>query len=126
MVDEVSLNNGLSFSQENLGIMRSSCAYHDGYIYQTSENGQSLGYLFKVRFQDGMFLDEGWSSMIGFSTSTPVIFDGLIYVGTGSTGILEACYASATRTGASSGDTTLRTPGLNPLRPSSYLKENCI
>ena len=86
MVDEISLKSGTSFAREDLGTMRSSCVYHSGYIYQTSENGQEVGYLFKVRFQDGSFIDEGWSTKIGFSTSTPVIYDGRIYVGHGEHG----------------------------------------
>jgi outer membrane protein assembly factor BamB len=39
--------------------------------------------VWKVGFEDGKFIDRGWSSLIGFSTSTPVIHDGRVYVGQG-------------------------------------------
>ena len=81
--DEVDLRCGLSFSRSDLGRIRASVAYHDGYVYTTSERTQAIGYVWKVGFEDGKFIDRGWSSLIGFSTSTPVINDGRVYVGQG-------------------------------------------
>ncbi len=86
MRDEVDLKSGLSFSRFDLGRIRASVSYHDGYVYTTSEKSQTIGYVWKVGFEDGRFIDDGddgWSSCIGFSTSTPVIHDGRVYVGQG-------------------------------------------
>jgi len=81
--DEVDLKSGLSFSRSDLGRIRASVSYRDGYVYTTSEKSQVTGYVWKVGFEDGRFIDCGWSSLIGFSTSTPVIHDGRVYVGQG-------------------------------------------
>ncbi len=81
--DEIDLKSGLSFSRSDPGRIRASVAYHDGYVYTTSEKSQATGYVWKVGFEDGRFIDDGWSSLIGFSTSTPVIHDGRVYVGQG-------------------------------------------
>jgi outer membrane protein assembly factor BamB len=81
--DEIDLKSGLSFSRSDLGRIRASVSYHDGYVYTTSEKSQTIGYVWKVGFEDGRFVDRGWSSLIGFSTSTPVIHDGRVYVGQG-------------------------------------------
>ncbi|HDN65376.1 MAG TPA: PKD domain-containing protein, partial [Methanosarcinales archaeon] len=90
LADEVDLTSDLSFSKSDLGMVRASVAHHDGYVYTTSEQGQSIGYIFKVGFNDssGTFLDDGWSTANGFSTSTPVIYDGRVYVGQGEHGCL--------------------------------------
>ncbi|MEA3324158.1 MAG: PQQ-binding-like beta-propeller repeat protein, partial [Euryarchaeota archaeon] len=73
LADEVDLTSDLSFSKSDLGMVRASVAYRDGYVYTTSEHGQSIGYIFKVGFDDssGTFLDDGWGTANGFSTSTP-------------------------------------------------------
>ena len=81
--DEVDLKSDLSFSHSDLGRIRASVSYHDGYVYTTSEKSQVAGYVWKVGFEDGRFIDDGWSSLIGFSTSTPVIHDGRVYIGQG-------------------------------------------
>ncbi len=81
--DEVDLKSGLSFSRSDLGRIRASVSYHDRYVYTTSEKSQATGYVWKVGFEDGRFVDHGWSSLIGFSTSTPVIHGGRVYVGQG-------------------------------------------
>jgi outer membrane protein assembly factor BamB len=81
--DEVDLRYDLSFNRSDLGRIRASVAYHDGYLYTTSERTQAIGYVWKVGFEDGKFIDRGWSSLIGFSTSTPAIHDGRVYVGQG-------------------------------------------
>lgn len=79
----LTLTTDVSFAQPDLGMIRSSLAYNNGYIYTTSENGLSSGYLFKIGFQDGQFTAQGWSSQVGFSTSTPVVYGGHVYVGAG-------------------------------------------
>jgi outer membrane protein assembly factor BamB len=90
LVDAVSLDSDvssrISFASETPGLFRSSVVYEDGYIYTTSEQGQDLGFLWKVGFDTGTFQNKGWSMMQGFSTSTPVIHDGRIYVGQGEHG----------------------------------------
>jgi outer membrane protein assembly factor BamB len=92
LVDEVNLDSDvdsrISFGNETPGLFRSSVVYEDGYVYTTSEQGQELGFLWKVGFDEtnGTFLNDGWSLMQGFSTSTPVIHDGRIYVGQGEHG----------------------------------------
>ena len=86
LTDEVDLTSDLSFSRSDLGKVRASVTYHDGYVYATSEKGQSVGYVFKVGFNNGTFIDDGWSTANGFSTSTPVVYDGKVYVGQGEHG----------------------------------------
>lgn len=88
LTDEVDLTSNLSFSRSDLGKIRASVTYHDGYLYTTSEKGQAIGYVFKVRFDvyNGTFVDDGWSTANGFSTSTPVVYDGKVYVGQGEHG----------------------------------------
>ncbi len=86
LTDEVDLTSDLSFSRSDLGKVRASVTYHDGYVYATSEKGQSVGYVFKVGFNNGTFIDDGWSTANGFSTSTPVVYDGCVYVGQGEHG----------------------------------------
>ncbi len=71
------------------GRARASVAYRNGFVYTTSEAGLDSGYLWKIGFDPntGRFHPEaGWSAPIGFSTSTPVIYDGKIYVGEGEHG----------------------------------------
>ncbi|HJH27482.1 MAG TPA: hypothetical protein C5S37_12155 [Methanophagales archaeon] len=86
LTDEVDLTSELSFSKPDLGKIRASVTYHDGYIYTTSEKGQPVGYVWKVKFDNGKFTDDGWSTANGFSTSTPVVYDGKVYVGQGEHG----------------------------------------
>jgi outer membrane protein assembly factor BamB len=87
LVSSVNLTNGVPFARSDLGMIRSSLVYNNGYIYATCENGQPTGYVFKVGYQNGQFQDdEGWSTPIGFSTSTPVVYGGRIYVGGGEHG----------------------------------------
>ena len=88
MRDDINLadNRSVSFARPDLGRIRASVSYHDGYVYITSENSPTVGYVWKVEFEDGRFVDRGWSSPIGFSTSTPVIYDGRVYVGQGEHG----------------------------------------
>ena len=88
LTDEVDLTSELSFSRADLGKIRASVTYHEGYIYTTSEKGQPVGYVWKVGFDadNGTFVDDGWSTANGFSTSTPVVYDGKVYVGQGEHG----------------------------------------
>lgn len=88
VTDEVDLKSpeDVSFARADLGMIRSSVTYDNGYIYSTSEQGQKIGYLFKTGFSNGQFLNEGWSTPIGFSTSTPVVYNGKVYVGNGEHG----------------------------------------
>ena len=86
--DEVDLTDSseISFARSDLGRIRSSVTYNNGHVYSTSENGQDVGYLFKTAFVNGKFLNSGWSTSITFSTSTPVVYDGRVYVGNGGHG----------------------------------------
>jgi len=79
-------NHSISFARPDVGRIRASVSYHGGYVYVTSENSTSEGYLWKIGFDSGRFIDEGFSTQIGFSTSTPVIYDGRVYVGQGEHG----------------------------------------
>jgi len=79
-------NPSISFARPDPGRIRASVSYHNGYVYATSEDSLTVGYVWKVGFEDGRFVDRGWSSHIGFSTSTPVIHDGYVYVGQGEHG----------------------------------------
>ena len=89
LVDELALTGSdISFPRADAGKIRASVAYHNGYVYTTSESGLDTGYIWKVGFDPstGNFLNQGWSIPIGFSTSTPVIYEGKVYVGQGEHG----------------------------------------
>nr|WP_321430991.1 PQQ-binding-like beta-propeller repeat protein [uncultured Methanolobus sp.] len=88
LADEMDLSTDPEFAVAAPGRLRSSLVYQDGYLYFTSDKGNDEGYLWKVGFDSstGTFQDDGWSSMVGFSTSTPVIYEGKVYVGTGEHG----------------------------------------
>lgn len=88
LADELDLTTDLSFSRSDLGRVRSSVIYDNSYVYTTSEQGQSIGYIFKVGFDtsNGTFIDDGWSTPNGFSTSTPAVHAGRVYVGQGEHG----------------------------------------
>ena len=89
-VDEVDFSNSsdVSFALADPGMFRCSVTYADGALYTSSERGQETGYCFKVGFDPGTghFLDSGWATSIGFSTSTPVVYAGRVYVGHGEHG----------------------------------------
>ena len=89
-VDEVDFSNSsdVSFALTDPGMFRCSVTYADSALYTSSERGQDTGYCFKVGFdpETGQFLDSGWAVSIGFSTSTPVVYDGRVYVGHGEHG----------------------------------------
>ncbi|PAV13689.1 cell surface protein, partial [Methanosarcina spelaei] len=89
-VDEVDFSNSsdVSFAVADPGMFRSSVTYANEALYTSSERGQETGYCFKVGFDPGtgQFLDSGWAASIGFSTSTPTVYDGRVYVGHGEHG----------------------------------------
>ncbi|WP_177187941.1 outer membrane protein assembly factor BamB family protein [Methanolobus profundi] len=103
LVDEVnlSLSSDVSFAQADPGNFRSSVSYCGGYLYTTSERGDN-GYLWKVGFDGstGSFLNSGWSVDQGFSTSTPAILNGRVYVGQGEHGVTGKlnCFDDSTGT----------------------------
>ncbi len=78
----------LSFSRERPGRIRASVAFNDGYVYTTSEVSAEEGFTWKIGFypEKGTFEDRGWSSNTGFSTSTPSVWNGRVYVGLGEHG----------------------------------------
>ena len=84
-VDEIDITSGerISFNRSDASSIRSSMAYTTGFVYFTSEGG----YVWKIGFNEskGKFTEEGWSHKIGieYSSSTPVVHDGKVYVGTG-------------------------------------------
>ncbi|WP_229393640.1 PKD domain-containing protein [Methanosarcina sp. DH1] len=90
LVDEVDFSNSsdVSFALTDPGMFRSSVTYADGALYTSSERGQETGYCFKVGLNPdtGQFLNTGWATSIGFSTSTPVVYNGRVYVGHGEHG----------------------------------------
>ncbi|NPE28734.1 PQQ-binding-like beta-propeller repeat protein [Methanococcoides sp. SA1] len=88
LVDEVDVSSDLSFSKSDLGRIRASVSYSDGYLYTTSEYTFTEGYIWKVGFDqiNGIFIDDGWGIRRCFSTSTPVVHNGRVYVGQGEHG----------------------------------------
>lgn len=90
VVDELYLNdsNRLRFSRDRPGRVRASAASGEGCIYITSEISAQEGYAWKIGLQNntGKFEDHGWSSSVGFSTSTPSVYKGRVYLGTGEHG----------------------------------------
>jgi outer membrane protein assembly factor BamB len=84
-IDSLDLDSLVSYA----GKARASVTYHDGYIYTTSESGLNSGYIWKIGFDPvtGHFDPAaGWYNPIGFSTSTPVVYNGRVYVGEGEHG----------------------------------------
>ncbi|WP_445474680.1 outer membrane protein assembly factor BamB family protein [Methanococcoides methylutens] len=87
LVDEIDLTSDfLDFAKDDPGMFRSSVTYNDGFVYTTSERGQSLGYVWKIGYDKGKFINYGWCTQNGFSTSTPAVHEGKIYVGQGEHG----------------------------------------
>lgn len=70
---------------DNIGsdMIRASVTYDSGYLYTTDKDG----YLHAIEFVDGYFYDGPWDAVLlnnGVqSTSTPVVYGGKIYAGTG-------------------------------------------
>ena len=90
VADELNLNDStrLSFSRDTPGRVRASATFHDGYIYTTSELSAQEGSAWKIGLNPdtGRFEDRGWSSPAGFSTSTPSVYNGRVYLGVGEHG----------------------------------------
>jgi len=88
--DEIALNRSLdlSFAREDCGSIQASVNYRDGYVYTTSGEGD-VGYVWKIGFDEdsGYFLDQGWSRANGYSSSTPAVYGGKVYVGQGEHGV---------------------------------------
>ena len=88
--DEMDLNDSsrISFFRAKPGRIRSSVTFHEDSIYTTSELDAQQGYAWKVGFdaKTGRFLDIGWSSAVGFSTSTPSVVGDRVYLGVGEHG----------------------------------------
>lgn len=90
VADELRLNDSsrLSFSQERPGRVRASVSLNEGYAYVTSEFSAKEGFAWKIGLDQntGKFEDHGWSSPVGFSTSTPSVYNGRVYLGVGEHG----------------------------------------
>jgi outer membrane protein assembly factor BamB len=88
--DELNLSDGsrLGFSRTNPGRVRASVACAEGYVYTTSEASADEGFAWKIGYnqETGRFEDRGWSTPVGFSTSTPVVWNGRVYLGAGEHG----------------------------------------
>jgi outer membrane protein assembly factor BamB len=70
------------------GKIRASVTYHNGYVYNTSQSMSDEGYIWKTGFDPntGNFTGSAWNNPIGFSTSTPVVHEGKVYIGEGEHG----------------------------------------
>lgn len=90
VVDELNLNHSskISFSQAKPGRIRASIACLKDYIYTTSEVSATEGFAWKIGIDQktGKFEDRGWSARVGFSTSTPSVYNGRVYLGVGEHG----------------------------------------
>lgn len=90
LADELNLSDGsrIDFAREDAGRIRDSVNYRDGWVYTASEFSAELGYAWKIGFDegDGTFENRGWNSPVGFSTSTPAVYGGRVYIGVGEHG----------------------------------------
>ncbi|HOO52928.1 MAG TPA: PQQ-binding-like beta-propeller repeat protein [Methanothrix sp.] len=88
--DLLDLSDGsrIDFAASDPGRIRASVSYKDGFVYTASEFSAERGYAWKVGFDedDGSFENLGWSSPVGFSTSTPAVYNGRVYLGVGEHG----------------------------------------
>lgn len=78
----------IGFAASEPGRVRASVSYDNGSVYASSEFSAERGRVWKVGFDedDGTFEDRGWSSPVGFSTSTPAVYGGRVYLGVGEHG----------------------------------------
>jgi len=78
----------IGFAKEDAGRIRSSVSWKDGYIYTSSEYSLDIGYAWKIGFNEttGLFENDGWGTAVGFSTSTPAVYNGRVYLGVGEHG----------------------------------------
>jgi len=90
LADEFNLSDGsrIDFAREDAGRIRDTVNYRGGWIYTASESSAEKGYAWKIGFDegDGTFENRGWSSPVGFSTSTPAVYGGRVYLGVGEHG----------------------------------------
>jgi len=88
--DELNLSDRsrLTFSRSDSGRVRASVSCHENHVYTTSESSNDNGYAWKIGFNQrtGKFENRGWSSPVGFSTSTPAVGNGRVYLGMGEHG----------------------------------------
>ncbi len=78
----------ICFAQADSGRIRASVSCRGNFIYTTSESSTDTGYVWKIGFDmnTGRFLNRGWSTPIGFSTSTPAVLKDRVYLGAGEHG----------------------------------------
>jgi outer membrane protein assembly factor BamB len=90
LADHLDLSDAsrIDFAVSDPGRVRDSVSYKNGSIYTASESSAELGYAWKIGFDegDGTFENRGWSSPVGFSTSTPAVYGGRVYLGVGEHG----------------------------------------
>jgi len=88
--DLLDLSDGsrIDFAALDPGRIRASISYKDGFVYTASEFSAERGHAWKVGFDEtaGTFENLGWSAPVGFSTSTPAVYDGRVYLGVGEHG----------------------------------------
>ena len=91
LADEINITTDIPFNRSDAGKIKSSVAYSDGSVYFTSDGG----YAWKIGFDEnsGEFIaTEGWSRDIGYSSSTPAVHEGRVYVGSGSWSVAGKLY----------------------------------
>jgi len=91
LVDEINITTDVPFNHSDAGAIKSSVTYSNSSVYFTSEGG----YAWRIGFDEnsGQFIaTEGWSKDIGYSSSTPVVHEGHVYVGTGSWSVTGKLY----------------------------------
>lgn len=90
LADHLDLSDAsrIDFAVSDPGRVRASVSYSDGSIYTASEFSAEKGYAWKIGFDEmnGTFENRGWSVPVGFSTSTPTVYDGRVYLGVGKHG----------------------------------------
>ena len=85
-VDHVNLSE--AFGTPGFAEIRSSVTWNEttGRIYFTAKWPSTNGYAYAINFDSGtgkFNASAGWCTDISYSTSTPVVYDGKVYVGTG-------------------------------------------
>jgi len=85
---DLSDESRIDFARPDPGHIRASISYKDGSIYTSSEFSAEKGYAWKIGFDEktGTFENRGWSSPVGFSTSTPAVYGERVYLGVGEHG----------------------------------------
>jgi outer membrane protein assembly factor BamB len=94
--------------------------YNRIYLYNRIYFTSTGGYAFALGFnsQTGHFIpDDHWNTSIGYSTSTPAVYDGRLYVGCGSFGSTGKVYCLS----ESDGSVVWSTPNLGGVQSSPAL-----